>query len=168
MKKSVVFVAIVTAVASITFSAAADEERHTVLYFANSVTMPISPKGVGLAPTIAETFALGIPVGKKLSLIPEAGISTGFTVFQPNLQVLFSVSGAVTKNFSLGGTVSYRYTPHWEGTQSDAHTIGVFVTPLVKLPAGILLVFPVGVGYNATTKTASIPISFKLAFPLPI
>lgn len=141
-------------------------KRSVEPYFTSALVLPISPKGTGLPPSAVESFAVAVPVGERFSIIPEAGIATGFTTFQPSPRINLGGSMKLTQRFGLGVTLSYGYIPHWVGTPSDGHLIGGFLAPFVALPNKLLLVFPIGVVDNMTTKVISFPIVFKLAVPL--
>ncbi len=144
------------------------EGRKTALYVAQAVVLPISPKGVGLPPALVESFAIALPIGERFSLIPEVGMATAMTVFQPSPRLQLGFNARLTNSFYLGLTGVYGYVPHWDGTPSDAHLVGGFIAPAFALTKEIFLVLPIGVVGNVTAKAVSVPLAVKFAFKLPI
>lgn len=155
--------------ASIMFTVTAvhAQDRPTTLIVSTSIAFSISPKGEATTPSAAESFAIGIPVGEDVTLVPELGMVTSFTTFQPNPQLQFGASFRLAERFALGVSVAYRYMPYWANVASDSHVAVSTIAPVVVLPSSLLLIFPVGICYNSSTQQVTIPLAVKFAVPIP-
>lgn len=158
---------IITILSLVSFANAADKADPIVtVQVMTAVTYPVSITSAALLqPSISQGMNMSVPIGGSWRYTVELGGTTGFAEFRPGLQVLTGPVKKLGKDFALGVTGVYKFSPAYDGGTAS-HMIGGGIVPIIPLSFGSLS-FPTGGFYNLNTGDVIIATNLKFGIRIP-